>query len=93
MQINIDFIDNLLRQGDIEGLIELGAPEDEYYSEAEQIVSALRELNDDEVNSNNIAAIISLIWTTSFNLSEEDLLLRTEAIEQTATQILSYRTS
>ena len=93
MQINIDFIDNLLRQGDIEGLIELGAPEDEYHSEAEQIVSALRELNDDEVNSNNIAAIISLIWTTSFNLSEEDLLLRTEAIEQTATQILSYRTS
>jgi hypothetical protein len=37
MTARIDQITELLRQEDIEGLLDIGAPEDEYDSEAEMI--------------------------------------------------------
>lgn len=80
MNITIQFIDKLLQQADIEGLIQAGAPSDEYFSEAEIIYSALAELDKHEFIKKNVTSIVSKIWKESFNLGDSELLPRLPSI-------------
>ncbi len=73
-------ISTLLRKADIEGLLQNGAPADEYDSEAEVIALALAKL--DEINTENITAMISTVWKKSFGLEESELQLRLPAIQE-----------
>ncbi len=92
MPITLPNISTLLMQGDLEGLIEMGAPSDEYDEEAAQIAAAVLSLSHEEITEETIVAIISLVWIKSFELSDEALKLRLPAIRVIAEKILSGET-
>lgn len=88
MKITAQTIASLLRQADIEGYIALGAPADEYDSEAEALALVFAELKDDEVTVENIAAIITEAWIQSFNLGETDIGMRKSEIQNFAETVV-----
>ena len=83
MEITKKIVQQVLNDEDIEGLLELGAPEDEYCYEAEAISSRLRET---EVNEDAATEIIRSVWSKAFGPFTE---LRSEAYRRTAQRILS----
>lgn len=93
MKITTEMISSLLRRADIEGYIELGAPKDEYDSEAEALALAFSELNNEEATVENITTIINQAWMQSFNLNESDLDIRQSQINNLVEAILklNYR--
>lgn len=86
--ITSQIIEESLRAADIEGYIAFGAPSDEYASEAEIISVALAALDENEVNVENVAAVISEVWRESFNLDASDLEARRAAIYGVSRSIL-----
>lgn len=88
--ISAAIINQLLQQADIEGFIEAGAPEDEYFSEADMIASAIQNLDDNQIDEQNLASLISLIWIKNFNLEEDEILARASAIKGVAKRILVH---
>jgi hypothetical protein len=82
-------IDLILQTEDVEGLIEIGAPSDEYVSEAQEIAEAISKLSASQVTAENIVAIISLAWAKSFNRSAEEIKERLPAFHRIARQILA----
>ena len=88
MRITAQTIASLLRQADIEGYIELGAPADEYDSEAQALALAFAELNENEITVENIAAIIAEAWKQNFNLGETELSMRKVEIHNFAEAIV-----
>lgn len=88
MDISLENIERILIEEDIEGLIEDGAPEDEYSSEAEDIAKALSEFTEEDINEDNVAKVISLIWAESFNLSDNELQQRLPAIRRVVQGVL-----
>lgn len=87
--VPVSIIDNALRTEDVEGLLELGAPKDEYSHEAKTIASELAELTPGTESEDGIAAVIAKVWAKSFELSDEDLDKRYAALRRVARQILS----
>ena len=85
--MTIQNINKLLVQHDIEGLIEAGAPIDEYTDEAAQIAAALALLNREELTEEVVLSIVSLIWLKSFELEEQDMELRLPALRQVSQAI------
>ena len=88
MSITLEKTKTAFKEEDIEGLIELGAPDDEYDSEAEQTLAAVRRLSDDERTKANITSIIALIWAKSFNRGSEEIAERMPAFENVALKLL-----
>ena len=82
MRITTANINALLIQEDIEGLIDAGAPSDEYSDEAALIAAALLQLDREQLTEEIILSTISLIWLKSFELSEQDMKLRIPALER-----------
>lgn len=80
-------INNLLQEADIEGLITAGAPADEYDSEAAAISLALREMDNSQINTDSITAVIAAIWAKSFHLDENGIHARLPAIKTLAERI------
>jgi hypothetical protein len=88
MKNTLSKINELLVKEDIEGLIDAGAPSDEYEDEAAQILATILLLDKDQQKSENVLAVVSLIWMKSFGLSGEDMRLRKQAIERIVQQIV-----
>jgi len=84
-------IEEMLRAEDIESLIESGAPDDEYDSEAEEIARALNALKSNRFTEDNIVSIISQVWTKMFNLDEDDIQKRMPAFQKVAHEVLLAR--
>ena len=93
MKISSKTIEAFLREADIEGYIDLGAPADEYSSEAEIIASAVSQLEHFEINEENIISIIFAVWKKSFNLDNSDLQARKPAISSVTERIIKYYTA
>ena len=75
---------------DIEGLLELGSPADEYDSEASMIEGRIAKLAGDEFNVDKIADIVAEIWNVQFGpFDEEDLNKRRPAFSSVARRILT----
>ncbi|MCK9994005.1 MAG: hypothetical protein Dbin4_02525 [Alphaproteobacteria bacterium] len=91
MQITLSAIDTILVQEDIEGLIEAGAPRDEYQDEAAQIAASLGMLDPENFSEDNILAIVSLVWLKSFDLSEADMALRLAAFRRVTQAIAGLK--
>ena len=89
MNITFKNIAEALRSEDIEGLIELGAPSDEYDSEAREVASALASLTKNQITEANILAIIALEWAKSFNRSAQEIQQRMPAFRKIAYRILA----
>lgn len=88
MNISLAYVERELRLEDIEGLIEAGAPDNEYDSEAKELADALATLANERLTGENVVAIISLIWARSFNLDDVDLEKRLSAFHRVAQKIL-----
>jgi hypothetical protein len=82
MRITTANINALLVQEDLEGLIDAGAPSDEYSDEAAQIAAALLLLDHEQITGEIILSTVSLIWIKNFDLSEQDMKLRIPALER-----------
>lgn len=76
-------------QSDIEGLIEAGAPPDEYADEAAQLAAVIELMSPDDRSAESILAALSLIWVHSFDLTQDDMELRLPALRQVSEKLLS----
>ena len=88
MRITTANINALLIQEDVEGLIDAGAPSDEYSDEAAQMAAALLQLDNEQLTEDIILSTISLVWIKSFELSEQDMTLRIPALERITRRML-----
>jgi hypothetical protein len=88
MDSRLDLINELLRLEDIEGLLSSAAPNDEYESEAEMIAdrvgAAEHQASGGKVAKEEFASIIAGVWKEMFELSDDQLLLRQEALDAIA---------
>ena len=78
----------IFRDADIEGLIEGGAPDDEYDSEALEFSGAVSALPEAERTEEALISIISLIWARSFNRGEDEIEMRLPAFTKVVQNIL-----
>jgi hypothetical protein len=88
MITRLDQVSELLRTEDIEGLVEIGAPGDEYESEAEMITDRIAAAESASPNGRITKAdairIIREVWAEMFSLENEDLSRRQDAFEHVA---------
>ena len=92
MVISLARIGAILQAEDIEGLLSLGAPKDEYSHEAAEIKSALADLDEDNATQDQISALVMNVWKRSFGpLSDGDVEKRFPAFRQLAQRILDDR--
>jgi len=89
MNVTTSHINTLLAQEDIEGLIEAGAPIDEYNDEAAHIAAALSLLESNDVTKEVALSTVTLVWVKNFELSEQDVKLRLSAFDRVAEAIVS----
>ena len=89
MPISSLAVNSALQTEDVESLLALGAPNNEYVFEAEQITKALDVLGDGQLTTTNIVAIISLVWAKSFNCSALDIEQRMPAFQRIAQKLVS----
>ena len=91
MSTRLQLIDELLRRHDIEGLINIGAPENEYNTEAKMIADRIGtaewRVQPQKLSVAQIKEIIRDVWTEMFGLDEEDLGKRENAFEQIAKRL------
>lgn len=88
MTISLATIEAALRAEDIESLIEAGAPDDEYNSEAKKIAAALSSLAGNQLTEANIVAVIALAWAKAFNRSSQEIEMRMDAFHRIARRLL-----
>lgn len=89
MQELSDKIAAILVREDVEGLIALGAPNDEYQREAEIIAQALSKMSKEQANEASVASLVSLIWSKAFNLGEKELKIRLPSLRDVARQVVT----
>jgi hypothetical protein len=87
MNNNVSIVEAILQAEDIEGLLQLGAPHDEYFHEAELIDSQIDALSPDQATESHLGVIVCEIWRESFNLSSEEMEKRLPALQRVARQI------
>jgi hypothetical protein len=90
MAINGSTVNDALKSEDVKSLIEFGAPDYEYSSEARDIVQALAKIDESEISEGVLAEIIRSVWSRSFGpFSDVDLDARSPAFRQIAHQVLT----
>jgi hypothetical protein len=91
MELSPAEVRDALNAADIEGLLEAGAPADEYSGEARDIASALTQIKRDELSEETLASAVQSVWKHSFGLSDSDLRKRSIAFRQVAHRLLELR--
>ena len=86
--VSVSTIDAILTAEDIEGLLDLGAPKDEYSHEAARIKSGLEALKPSSETEDQVSALVVNVWANAFNLSDGELEKRYPALRRVARQIL-----
>jgi|DewCreStandDraft_4_1066084.scaffolds.fasta_scaffold05374_12 hypothetical protein len=83
----VEMIRAILNREDIEGLLAIGAPQDEYDSEAETIGRAIAS-GDIKPQKQELVEFLKQIWQQSFGpFSEEEWQKREDSIARVAQQI------
>ena len=93
MTISIVEIDAILAEEDAEGFIAAGAPRDEYTDEAAQIAAAIAHMSLSEHTYEHVISLVSIVWTTSFDLSAADMEQRLPSMATIARRILEELSS
>ena len=90
MRLTNTKIEEVLRAADIEALIQLGAPKDEYEPEARSLIYAISHLGENELTEERLTEIIRIEWTKWFGpFSDEEVEMRMPDFRQIAHQILA----
>jgi len=91
MEISHSDLQQLLNLADIEGLLALGAPNDEYDHEARSIASVLRGINDASLTEDKLAEVVREVWIRAFGpFSVSDIEKRSRAFRQLAREIQAH---
>jgi hypothetical protein len=69
----VEQIKEILNREDIEGLLRLGAPNDEYETEAKMIAEALAKQKG-VADENSLSALVRAVWVKAFSPFSEDAL-------------------
>jgi hypothetical protein len=86
-------IKTILLDEDIEGLIKIGAPADEYNSEAVQIGSEIYKLQG-QPTEKQVTRVIEDMWQRSFGpMGREEIKLRRDAFRHVAQRIILETTA
>lgn len=85
-------IKTILHDEDIEGLIKIGAPADEYNGEAAEIASEIYRLQGQSTEK-QVAQVVEEVWKRSFDLGRADLKLRRDAFRRVAQRIILETTA
>jgi|HubBroStandDraft_1064217.scaffolds.fasta_scaffold2070808_1 hypothetical protein len=89
MKIAATAILEVLNKADIEGLLRLGAPADEYVSEAQLISEAIAQAGDSKHTQARVEDLVRDVWVTRFGpFSEEQIEKRSGVFSQVARDIL-----
>ena len=89
MNVDPAIVHAVLKTEDIEGLLKLGAPGDEYSSEARHISDAVNHLATAPIEE-ELVGIFREVWVRSFGpFSEEQLDRRSSAFRHASREILS----
>ena len=84
-------IKELVRDADIEGLIEIhGAPSDEYDTEAEALHAAIAHYATSDITAPNLLPPLESIWRKNFIDDDTELALRRPALQALAEQIARF---
>jgi len=59
-------VQRILDEEDLEGLLKMGAPKDEYEPEARRIANAIGHLNAEQLTVDRVAHIVSTVWEDMF---------------------------
>jgi len=90
MAISLLNIQNVLHTEDVEGLLALGAPDDEYSSEAQAIADALLSVQSRKHTEADIAAVIERVWNKYFGpFSSQEISKRIPAFQRIARQLVA----
>lgn len=92
MYSRLDLINEFLKFEDIEGLLSMGAPDDEYESEAEMIADRMGEAEEKALNHRltreEVENIVAAVWKQMFGLSDERARQRQEAFAAVAARLV-----
>lgn len=88
MTITQQQIEDALRAEDIEGLLALGAPADEYNAEARDIAHAINKLQPSQLTEDHLVAVMVIVWAHAFDRSNEEMNLRLPVLRRVAVQLL-----
>lgn len=75
-------IQQVLNDEDIEGLLQVGAPSDEYEAEARMIAEAITQAHESKLTEEHLTAVVRRTWAEMFGPFSEDQLRRREAAFQ-----------
>jgi len=75
-------IQHVLNDEDIEGLLGVGAPSDEYESEARMIAKAITEASEAELTEERLIAVVRSTWAEMFGPFADEQLRQWEAAFQ-----------
>jgi len=81
-------IRHALNDEDPENLLKLGAPDDEYQTEADMIANLLANVPPADRTLERVVAIIAGVWRHMFALSPEALKVRGSMFQRVAERIL-----
>ena len=86
----LDLINELLRHEDIEGLLSMGAPDDEYESEAEMIADRVGEAEQktNKITREEVENLGATVWKEMFGLSDEHARRRKDAFVAIAARLV-----
>jgi hypothetical protein len=88
----LDLIGELLRHEDVEGLLSMGAPDDEYESEAKMIADRIGEAESKAVKQTltreEVENIIASVWGQMFGMSDERAGYRQRAFAAIAVRLV-----
>ena len=88
---DLESIKELVRDADIEGLIEIhGAPADEYDTEAEELHAAIAHLSVSEITTDKLMPTLEAIWRKNFIDDDAELALRRPALQKLAESVARY---
>ncbi|MBV9300534.1 MAG: DUF3156 family protein [Acidobacteriaceae bacterium] len=88
--ISVSAIEKVLESEDIEGLLKLGAPRDEYAYEARTIQSELSDVRVQDLTESAVTAAVQKVWTESFGpFSETEIRKRMPGFRHVARQIMT----
>ncbi len=80
---------SILREEDIEGLLALGAPEDEYDDEAQQIAEYLASNGKGVDGVTRVEEALTSVLSASFDWDDDEIEHRAEALKAAALRIYS----
>jgi hypothetical protein len=85
--VDLESIQQLVREADPEGYLANGSPADEYEPEEEELFAAIRSFSTAELTAITLQPILESLWRKSLSLNDSQLAARIPALMSLGQQI------